>query len=521
MSFIFCRQTIFSLLGEKEKCSKQKVMTLAFLSDCFFTLSLSSPSHLSSLFLISLNRRHSQSSPSLTLLYSPSNPPDSFPEQSQSHEDTQNDSHLDFIRRWRRTLPFNRGRSRQIPTSSSRWETRSALDWASQPRPRITWIQVSFSSLLSLSPFPFLSKGTDSNDTNRTRNGVHTSGDRVTAPSEMRLKALDLLLEKLSVNTRQAQLIPRIVAISGSGQVSLLSPFPSVAASLLIHLLVFQPGVLHFLNPQFESLLAILDNSSSRRISEIINSSTAFTLEEPASSGDSSSMTQVRKLETHFGKLSLSSSSSTTSSSSSPSTSALTVSSASSYILTNQQHLQTLEKGREFFASKTGSRVLPQYSAAQLLKIREKDDESLENGEIPSREGGVLGRTGRIVTESSLLSSIFSGKWVPLLSLSLSCSSFAKYWLLRWACRLVPIEASDAGSTNLFNPVEEDWEDKILGFVMRGTTAGKFERSGEDLRGGARLRKLLGEVQKDGTKSVSFDSLLLAHQISTDSLRLK
>ncbi|GAA5983073.1 hypothetical protein JCM5350_006804 [Sporobolomyces pararoseus] len=289
----------------------------------------------------------------------------------------------------------------------------------------------------------------------KTRNGVHTLGDRVTAPSEMRLKALDLLLEKLSVNTRQAQLIPRIVAISGSGQ----------------------PGVLHFLNPQFESLLAVLDNSSSRRISEIINSSTAFTLEEPASSGDSSSMTQVRKLETHFGKLSLSSSSSTTSSSSSPSTSPLTVSYASASILTNQQHLQTLEEGREFFASKTGSRVLPQYSAAQLVKIREKDDESLENREIPSREGGVLGRTGRIVTESSLLSSIFSGK-------------------------LVPIEASDAGSTNLFNPVEEDWEDEILDFVMKGIASRKYERSGEGLRGGARLRELLGEVQKDGTESI-------------------
>jgi xylulokinase len=54
-----------------------------------------------------------------------------------------------------------------------------------------------------------------------TRNGVHTLGDRVTAPSEMRLKALDLLLEKLSRNTSQAQLIDQIVAISGAGQVSL------------------------------------------------------------------------------------------------------------------------------------------------------------------------------------------------------------------------------------------------------------------------------------------------------------
>ncbi|GAA5961933.1 hypothetical protein JCM3765_006442 [Sporobolomyces pararoseus] len=307
----------------------------------------------------------------------------------------------------------------------------------------------------------------------KTRNGVHTLGDRVTAPSEMRLKALDLLLEKLSVNTRQAQLIPRIVAITGSGQ----------------------PGVLHFLNPQFESLLAILDNSSSRRISEIVNSSTAFTLEEPASSGDSSTMTQVRKLETHFGKLSLSSSSSPISSSSSLSVSTRATSSASSSILTVQQHFQILEKGREYFALKTGSKVLPHYSAAQLVKIREKDDESLENGEIPSRKAGVLGRTGRIVTESSLLSSVFVGK-------------------------LVPIDASDASSTNLFNPVEGDWEDEILDFVITDTASRVYENSKEDCREKARLRELFGEVQKDGTISIGTVSFYLVNRFGFSSSAL-
>jgi len=61
----------------------------------------------------------------------------------------------------------------------------------------------------------------------RTRHGVYTLGDSVTCPSEARLHALDLVLEKLARECPDPTLLGRVVAISGAGQVrpsSLSSP---------------------------------------------------------------------------------------------------------------------------------------------------------------------------------------------------------------------------------------------------------------------------------------------------------
>ncbi|GAA5875776.1 hypothetical protein JCM16303_003992 [Sporobolomyces ruberrimus] len=290
-----------------------------------------------------------------------------------------------------------------------------------------------------------------------TRNGVHTLGDRVTAPSELRLKALDLLLEKLSRNTQDAHLIHRIVAVSGAGQ----------------------PGTLHYLLPSFPTLLSSLDDLWSNRISEILDSSSTFALESPASPGDSSAMTQVRQLEQHFGRVSLSSSSPTplssaSSSLSSPPSYTSSTPYSSSHSSLNVSHPILLERGRSYFSQKTGSKPLSRYSAAQLLKVREKDDLEEENREISKGEGRVFGKSWKIVTESCLLSSVFLGS-------------------------LAPVDAADACSTNLFNPVKGDWEDEILEYIM-GDTIGDNDGEYGRKKGVERLRELLGTVERDGGK---------------------
>ncbi|GAA5919096.1 hypothetical protein JCM1841_005621 [Sporobolomyces salmonicolor] len=257
-----------------------------------------------------------------------------------------------------------------------------------------------------------------------TRNGVYTLGDCITCPSELRLKALDLLLEKLARECPDPALLSRVRAVSGAGQ----------------------PHTLHYLLPAFTSLLTALDESPTSRLSSILTTSSAFALEAPATSSDSSTSSQVRALEQHFGQLALASS--TTATSPAPNLTPSTVS----------------EAGRIALAQRTGSRPWTRFSAAQLLKVRQEDErDSAAQGK------GVLERTARIVLESGLLASVFLG-------------------------RLAPVDAADACLTNLFDPLTCDWDDEMLQFLL-GTSDSDGAGGGG---GGGRLREMLGAVERDG-----------------------
>lgn len=54
---------------------------------------------------------------------------------------------------------------------------------------------------------------------------MYTIGGEITCPSELRIKAVDLLLEKLAQDAPEG-LLGRVVAISGATQVSPLSTSP-------------------------------------------------------------------------------------------------------------------------------------------------------------------------------------------------------------------------------------------------------------------------------------------------------
>ncbi|GAA5895494.1 hypothetical protein JCM5296_006781 [Sporobolomyces johnsonii] len=263
-----------------------------------------------------------------------------------------------------------------------------------------------------------------------TRNGVYTLGDCITCPSELRLKALDLLLEKLARECPDPSLLSRVRAISGAGQ----------------------PHTLHYLLPAFPALLTTLDESPTSRLSGILTTSSAFALEAPATSSDSSTSSQVRLLEQHFGQLALPSSTTASSPVPSPSPSPSTVS----------------EAGRVALAQRTGSRPWTRFSAAQLLKVRQGDERDLEAQKI-TRGEGVLERTARIVLESGLLAAVFLG-------------------------RLAPVDAADACLTNLLDPSTCDWDDEVLEFVM-----GSSDSDDAGVRAGAdRLREMFGAVEWDG-----------------------
>ncbi|GAA6059595.1 hypothetical protein JCM10212_005094 [Sporobolomyces blumeae] len=269
-----------------------------------------------------------------------------------------------------------------------------------------------------------------------TRDGVYTMGDRVTCPSELRLKALDLLLDKLASGSSDPSMIGRVVAVSGSGQ----------------------PSVLHYLTPTFEAILATLAETPELDVSTMLTAD-CFSLLTPPAANDTSTLTQVRDLERHFGRLILAVPS--TDSTSPPSGS----DEASSSV--RPSPIEILEAGRTAFAARTGSKPGTRQSAAQLLKIRQDDEAAIAQGELEEGDG-ILDRTGRIVLESGLLAAVFLG-------------------------HLAPVDAADACATNLFNPVLRDWDDEVLDFVM--SSAGGEEGQHE---GGIKLREMLGPVQGDG-----------------------
>ncbi|GAA6010365.1 hypothetical protein JCM10207_005194 [Rhodosporidiobolus poonsookiae] len=264
-----------------------------------------------------------------------------------------------------------------------------------------------------------------------TRNGVYTMGDVVTSPSDLRLAALDHLLEKLARDCPDPTLLSRVVSISGAGQ----------------------PYTLHYLTPAFPSLLASLAASPHSRLSAILTSSAAFSLPTPATGGDSSTSSHVRALKYHFGLVAHAAGLTATSAGEGEGESEGTAPAPSPP--------QLLALGRAELARRTGSKPSTRGGAAQLVKVLEADKKEAEEGRLKC---GVLdpARTGSIVLESTLFASVFLG-------------------------RLAPTDAADACSTNLFSPVEQDWDDDVLQFVMGGS---------ED--GGKMLRGLLGEVETDG-----------------------
>ncbi|BGP36950.1 hypothetical protein JCM10449v2_000854 [Rhodotorula kratochvilovae] len=200
-----------------------------------------------------------------------------------------------------------------------------------------------------------------------TRQGVYTLGDVVTCPSEARIHALDLLLEKLARECPDPTLLSRIVAISGAGQ----------------------PHTLHYLSHDFPSLLTVLSQTPHARLSSVLTAASAFSLAHPATSGDSSAPTQVRDLELHFGRLALVEAGEDPASAT---------------------HAQLLERGRRALASRTGARASTRAAAPQLLKVVQGDKKLEEEGKAGE---GALARTGRIVLEGGLFASVFLGRYAP------------------------------------------------------------------------------------------------------------
>ncbi|ORY62847.1 hypothetical protein BCR35DRAFT_188524 [Leucosporidium creatinivorum] len=288
-----------------------------------------------------------------------------------------------------------------------------------------------------------------------TRNGVYTLGFEITCPSELRIKAVDLLLEKLALQGPEGMLA-RVKALSGAAQSS--SP--------------------HLLSPSFSPLLQSIHSPTfaTHRLSSLLTSSTAFSLPTPPTRSDTSAARQVREIEKAVGRAALSevesgrqmrappstpvegergiSATASASASvageddplpSSPSASIpITPPPPSPHIHTpshphTQPSLNThslpspLTHGRHLLTSLTGVPLTPGSMAAQLLKIRQADDEARsrraaaaaaeEEGEgeeekegtsdwsgEESREdstAGVLERTENVVLESTLLSSLF------------------------------------------------------------------------------------------------------------------
>jgi xylulokinase len=314
----------------------------------------------------------------------------------------------------------------------------------------------------------------------------------------MRIQALDLLLEKLSRDCPDPALLSRIRCISGAGQVSPASHFSpkSERAKLTFSSPSSsshdekQPSTLHFLTPMFPSLLSRLSHSPESRLSSILTSTAAFSHPTPSTASDSSTTSQVRALESYFGRR------------------ALSIPSASEGgggIVPTNPHL-VLAAGRKELAKRTGSKPSTRGGVAQLIKIREEDARESEGGRL--RPGLLDGeRTGRIVLEGGLFAACFLGRYVDSSSsLSLlprsnlkSASShpsladvpaFSRFSLLLLHYSLPPTDAADACCTGLFDPVTQDWDDDVLEYVKTG--------GGEAGEGARALREVLGDVEADG-----------------------
>ncbi|GAA6000338.1 uncharacterized protein JCM10292_001465 [Rhodotorula paludigena] len=247
-----------------------------------------------------------------------------------------------------------------------------------------------------------------------TRHGVYTLGDVVTCPSEARLHALDLLLEKLARECPDPTLLSRVVCVSGVGQ----------------------PHTLHYLSHDFPSLLSTLIGSPQKRISAILTAQSAFSLPEPSTCGDTSALPQVRELEHHFGELVQGSSGGEGG-----------VAAGAARERAPFETAALLEAGRQELARRTGSSPTSRSGAAHLLKAVQSDQATEAEG-----KEGVMSRTGRVVLESGLLASVFLGL-------------------------LAPADAADACSTCLLDPATGLWDEDVLAFIAAGGQEGQQNES--------------------------------------------
>lgn len=134
---------------------------------------------------------------------------------------------------------------------------------------------------------------------------MFTVGTEVTCPSELRIKALDLVLEKLARETDELGLLKRVRCIGGAAQVSqkLLLSLSYSSIMSLMHSALIEQNTAHYLLPTFISLLTTLPSLSSSRLSTLLTSpSSIFSLSDPATSADTSTTNQVRSMLDQLGE---------------------------------------------------------------------------------------------------------------------------------------------------------------------------------------------------------------------------
>jgi hypothetical protein len=126
-----------------------------------------------------------------------------------------------------------------------------------------------------------------------------------------------------------------------------------------------------------------------------------FTVPEPTTDGDASTVEHIRRLETHFGQDKFDTSS--------------RPAAGAENRPTRRKMSDVLEKGREELARRTGGRPCLRNPVAQLMKLLEDDKDRVEQEKEFVRDNkpaklGLLDRTERIVLESGLLASVFLGR---------------------------------------------------------------------------------------------------------------
>lgn len=162
---------------------------------------------------------------------------------------------------------------------------------------------------------------------------------------------------------------------------------------------------MHYLSPTFGQTLRTMSLSPHLSLSEIFTplppSKPLFTVPEPTTDGDASTVEYIRRLETHFGQDKFDTSDGPK---------------AGAENRPARRMSDVLEKGREELARRTGGRPCLRNPVAQLTKLLEDDKDRVEEEKDFVRDPstlakmGLLDRTERIVLESGLLASVFLGR---------------------------------------------------------------------------------------------------------------
>ncbi|SCV68804.1 BQ2448_925 [Microbotryum intermedium] len=285
----------------------------------------------------------------------------------------------------------------------------------------------------------------------RTNQGCYRLNAHVCEPSEMRLKALDLLLEKIARECPDPDLLLKVRRVSGAGQ----------------------QFTQHFLSSKFPDLLADLSERSESRMSTILSVKRgAFSLPIVATGHDRTTQEECRIIE-----LALSDQPNLASQPPAKKGRARWV------------EEQARKLGQAAAAQRTGNKCWTGWSAAQLMKVANNDrkhfasedkepsdvmfqvPKELRNSMQQEDRRNIWERTSRVMLESSLLTTLFLGT-------------------------MAPVDTSDACSTNLFNIASRDWDDQMLEIVMRQHTTGE-EEVGRTTEAGE-LRRLLGPIVDGG-----------------------